>query len=94
MSPNISLGICPLSIAVEVASFFDKSYNFSEKAFIKYFATAPTSHVKLCFGKHGFIPKHPSCINKKLDVSLFRYHQFQRKMITYCELYLRYCNPH
>ena len=55
MSPNISLGLFPQSIAVKVASFFDKSYDFSEGAFVKYLAIAPTSHVKLCFGKNGFI---------------------------------------
>ena len=55
ISPNISLGLSPYNIAVKVASFFDKSYNFSEEAFIKYLTTAPTSHVKLCFGKDGFI---------------------------------------
>ena len=55
MSPNISLGLCPQSVAVKVASFFDKSYNFSEEAFVKYLTTALTSHGKLCFGKVGFI---------------------------------------
>ena len=55
MSPNISLGLCLQIIAVKVASFFYKSYNFSEKAFVKYLTIAPTSHVKLCFGRDGFI---------------------------------------
>ena len=55
MSPNISLGLCTQSIDVKVVNFFDKSYNFSEGAFVKYLTTAPTSHVKLCFGKDGFI---------------------------------------
>ena len=55
MSPNISLGLCPQRIAVKVASFFDKSYNFSEEAFVEYVTTAPTSYLKLCFGKDGFI---------------------------------------
>ena len=54
MSPNISLGLCPQSIAVKVASFFDKSC-FSEEAFVKYLTTALTSQGKLCFGKVGFI---------------------------------------
>ena len=53
MSPNIStnnsLGLCPQSIVIKVASFFDKSYNFSEKAFIKYLATEPTFPCKLVF---------------------------------------------
>ena len=34
MSSNISLGLCLQSIAVKVASFFYKSYNFSEEAFV------------------------------------------------------------
>ena len=55
MSANISLGLCPQSIAVKVASFFDKSNNFTVETFIKYLTTVPTSHVKLCFGKDGFI---------------------------------------
>ena len=55
MRPYFSLGLCPQSIAVKVASYYDKSYNFSAKAFIKCLTTAPTSHVKLCFGKDGFI---------------------------------------
>ena len=59
MASNIYLGLCPQSIAVKVASFFDKSYNFSEEAFVKYLTTAPTSHVKLCFGKDGFILQAP-----------------------------------
>ena len=55
MSPNISLGLFPQFVAVEVASFFDKSYDFLEEAFINYLTTAPTSHAKLCFRKDGFI---------------------------------------
>ena len=55
MSHNISLGPCLQSIAVKVASFFYKSYHFSEEAFVKYLTITPTSHVKLCFGRDGFI---------------------------------------
>ena len=49
MNPNISLGLCTQSIDVKVVNFFDKSYNFSEGAFVKYLTTAPTSHVKFFF---------------------------------------------
>ena len=55
MSPNISLGLCPQIIALKVASFFDKSYNFSEGGFINYLTTAPEIPFKITFGKDGFI---------------------------------------
>ena len=49
MSPNISLGLCPHIIAVKVASFIDKSYNFSEGVFINYLTTAPQIPFKFTF---------------------------------------------
>ena len=49
MSPNISLGLCPQNIAVEVALSFDNSYNFSERAFVKYLITTPTPYEKIVF---------------------------------------------
>ena len=49
MSPNISLGLCPQSIAVKVALSFDNSYNFSERAFVKYLTTIPTPYEKIAF---------------------------------------------
>ena len=64
ISLNISLGLCPQRIAVKVASFFDKSYNFSEEAFVKYVTTAPTSYLKLCLAKMDSYCKQPSCIDK------------------------------
>ena len=45
MSPNISLGLCPHIIAVKIASFFGKSYNFSEGGFINYLTTAPQNPI-------------------------------------------------
>ena len=46
------------------------------------------------FAKIDSYCKHPSCIEKLLNVSLLRYHQFHQKKISYCELYLKHCNPH